>query len=230
MNYLLALLIQVIMKNGRDVFNQSSIYQNNSARALIELSSTVFIIWIIFLILYKIILVYIRKDYKPKVKKIIIRKTEKKLPDNYLPITMPDIVYRTNTITIEEHSEKSANNLESNFTIEEYKLFSQMLKNNKNKKREHEDNKYQAIDSAYSEEIFGNIHDIELESHSMNQAKEKQKQEIIRMEEERRNLLKKEQERLQQQIVIEKTNEKKSDIIREEEKLTELEMLYRSIR
>ena len=92
MNYLLALLLSVINTNKLDIFNQESIYGNNNARALIELSSFVFIIWIIFLIVYKIILTYIRKDYRPKVKKVIIKKRVKKLPDNFIPTTAPEYI------------------------------------------------------------------------------------------------------------------------------------------
>lgn len=92
MNYLLALLLSVINTNKLDIFNQASIYGNNKARALIELSSFVFVIWIIFLIIYKIILTYIRKDYRPKVKKVIIKKRVRKLPDNFIPTTTPEYI------------------------------------------------------------------------------------------------------------------------------------------
>jgi hypothetical protein len=92
MNYLLALLLSVINTNKLDIFNQASVYGNNNARALIELSSFVFVIWIIFLIVYKIILTYIRKDYRPKVKKVIIKKRVRKLPDNFIPTTTPEYI------------------------------------------------------------------------------------------------------------------------------------------
>ena len=54
-HYLLILIINVITKNKLDIFSQTSVYQNQDAQALIELSSTIFIIWILFLIIYKII-------------------------------------------------------------------------------------------------------------------------------------------------------------------------------
>ena len=60
-NYLLVLLLFTVNKSGLDLFNQSSIYQNESATALIELTSIVFIVWVIFLVLYKLILSYLRK-------------------------------------------------------------------------------------------------------------------------------------------------------------------------
>jgi hypothetical protein len=96
MNYLLALLLSVINTNKLDIFNQTSIYGNNNARALIELSSFVFVIWIIFLIIYKLILIYLRKDYKPKVKKVIVKKTVRKLPENFIPTTTPEYILGNN--------------------------------------------------------------------------------------------------------------------------------------
>ena len=52
MNYLLALILNIINSNKLDIFEQSSVYGNKQATALIELSSLVFIIWILFLIIY----------------------------------------------------------------------------------------------------------------------------------------------------------------------------------
>ena len=60
-NYLLVLLLFTVNKSGLDLFSQSSIYQNQNATALIELTSILFIIWVIFLVLYKVILSYLRK-------------------------------------------------------------------------------------------------------------------------------------------------------------------------
>ena len=61
-NYLLVLLLFTINKSELDIFSQSSIYKNQNATALIELTSILFIVWIIFLILYKVILTYLRKN------------------------------------------------------------------------------------------------------------------------------------------------------------------------
>ena len=81
-NYIFALLLFLIKDNKLDIFNQQSIYSNKQALALIELTSIIFIVWIIFLSIYKIILIYLRKDYKPKVKKVLVKKEIKKLPEN----------------------------------------------------------------------------------------------------------------------------------------------------
>ena len=93
MNYILALILKIISTNKLDIFSQNSVYTNKKAAALIELSSTIFIVWIIFLGLYKIILIYLKKDYRPKVKKIIVRRKVKMLPENYMPTQVPDYVY-----------------------------------------------------------------------------------------------------------------------------------------
>lgn len=57
-HYLLILIINIITTNKLDIFDQTSIYQNQEALALIELSSTIFIVWILFLIVYKVIRIY----------------------------------------------------------------------------------------------------------------------------------------------------------------------------
>lgn len=53
--YLLVLILNIIKENKLDVFIQSSVYGNSDARALIELSSTIFVIWVVFLIVYKLV-------------------------------------------------------------------------------------------------------------------------------------------------------------------------------
>ena len=93
MNYLLVLILSIINKDNLDVFTQSSVYNNKNATALIELSSLLFIIWILFLIVYKIILSYLTKDEKEKIKKVIVTKPVKVLPNNYEPIHVPNYSY-----------------------------------------------------------------------------------------------------------------------------------------
>lgn len=57
-HYLLAIVLNIITKNSLDIFSQTSIYGNEEAHAIIELSSTIFFVWVIFLILYKLIRKY----------------------------------------------------------------------------------------------------------------------------------------------------------------------------
>ena len=92
-NYLFALVLYTINNNKLDIFNTESIYTNKQATALIELTSILFVVWIIFLIVYKLVLIYLRRDYRPQVKKVLVKKEVKKLPENYINIEVPNMVY-----------------------------------------------------------------------------------------------------------------------------------------
>lgn len=92
-NYLFALLIYTINNNKLDIFTTESIYSNKEATALIELTSIIFVIWILFLIIYKLVLKYLKREYKPEVTKVVVTKEVKKLPENYLNIEVPNMVY-----------------------------------------------------------------------------------------------------------------------------------------
>ena len=152
MNYLLALILSVINSNKLDIFNQEAIYGNKKVTALIELSSGIFIAWIIFLILYKIILIYLKKDYKPKVKKVIVKKPVKKLPANFEPKEVPDYLYgnapkkQVEEVIITKEPEVK----EDIFTKDEYKLLLTLLNKQKEKHRqEREDSKIEELQALY---------------------------------------------------------------------------------
>lgn len=146
MNYLLALLLNVINKNNLDIFTKKSVYTNENATALIELSSTLFFTWIIFLIIYKIILIYLRKDYKPKVKKILIKKRVKKLPENFLPVTSPSYIYgeapkkpvaeQEKPVMIKENINNEVNEYEKMLTLDDYKRVLKLLQSQAEKKKQ----------------------------------------------------------------------------------------------
>ena len=89
-HYLLALILNIITTKELDVFSQISIYGNKDAQALIELSSTIFIIWLAFLLLYKIIRIY---QIKTKASNIPEREErEYKLPDTIIQVPVPKLV------------------------------------------------------------------------------------------------------------------------------------------
>ena len=104
-HYLLVLIINIITTNKLNIFEQTSIYENQNAQALIELSSSIFMIWILFLIVYKIIRSY-QKSQAEQVEqpeKIIIKepappvvKTEtvikRKIPDSIKMIDSPSMI------------------------------------------------------------------------------------------------------------------------------------------
>lgn len=86
-NYLLALVLNVVTKNNLDIFSQTSIYGNESAQAIIEISSTIFMIWLAFLVIYKMIRMYQKKD-EPVKRKVIVKKV-RKLPEGIAEIPVP---------------------------------------------------------------------------------------------------------------------------------------------
>ena len=137
MNYLLVLIFNVINKNKLDIFSQESIYKNKNATALIELSSIIFILWIIFLIIYKVILIYLRKDYKPKVKKVLVKKEIKKLPENFKSIEIPEYVYGNIPtkvkIEVDPKEEALKQVYEDMLTLDDYKQILEILKKKKRK-------------------------------------------------------------------------------------------------
>ena len=87
MHYLLILILNVVNSNGLDVFNNASVYENNDALALIGLSSTIFMIWIIFMVIYKII----RGRQKQYEEQYIKNKQpiRTKLPSNIIEVAVP---------------------------------------------------------------------------------------------------------------------------------------------
>ncbi len=87
-HYLLALVLNIISKNELDIFSQTSIYGNREAQAIIELSSTIFIVWIIFLIFYKVIRHFQLTDVAPVAQKVVIKKV-RTLPEGINEIEAP---------------------------------------------------------------------------------------------------------------------------------------------
>lgn len=86
-NYLLALVLNVVTKNNLDIFSQTSVYGNANAQAIIEVSSTIFMIWLAFLVIYKMIRMYQKKD-EPVKRKVIVKKV-RKLPEGIAEIPVP---------------------------------------------------------------------------------------------------------------------------------------------
>ena len=136
MSYLLALILKVVDITNIDVFQESSLFANKKATALIELSGTIFVLWILFLILYRIILVYIRKEFTPRKKKIIQQK--KKLPDNYNPIELPVFINGNvgkRVTLIDTPKKEDTSEFEKLLTVEDYRLLRKLLKEEKEKEK-----------------------------------------------------------------------------------------------
>lgn len=112
-NYLFALLLYVINNNKLDIFSTESIYTNKQATALIELTSIIFVVWVVFLMIYKLVLIYLRRDYRETVKKVVVKKEVKKLPKNYLNIEVPSMVYGNISKPVKEEKNYSYTNAPS---------------------------------------------------------------------------------------------------------------------
>ena len=158
LNYILALILNLIDKYNLDVFKTESVYQNRSAQALIELSSIIFIVWILFLIIYKLIMIYLKKEYKPPVKKVVIKKKVRVLPDYINETTIPNIVrtgYKEEKPVIVPltNEEKILKQLDKMLTLEDYKILLKLLKEKQLKEeRKHKtSNEYNELLDIYKE-------------------------------------------------------------------------------
>lgn len=136
MNYLLALILSIISSEKLDVFSQKSIYSNKNIQALIELSSTLFIVWVIFLIIYKIIMNYQHKDEELLTDPVIIEKKCRILPKNISEVKIPRYAKAVPKVqVIPKEPLKQNHGLDDLLTLEDYKLLLTILKEQKEKER-----------------------------------------------------------------------------------------------
>lgn len=151
-HYLLTLIISVVNTEQLNVFQDSSLYQNEKVTALVELSSMIFILWILFLASYKIILWYLSKGKKEENKVVMVKKEIKKLPSHYEPTSLPKMVKGTKKerIKIVEPS-KEMSAMEEMLTVEDYKLLLKMLQEKKKKdsERKREQDKITELERLY---------------------------------------------------------------------------------
>ena len=87
-HYLLALILNIITKNDLDVFSQTSLYGNSDVQAIIEFSSTIFMVWLVFLLCYKMFKKYLVKEEVPVKRKVVIKKV-RALPENIIEVEAP---------------------------------------------------------------------------------------------------------------------------------------------
>ena len=154
--YILVLILNIINENKLDVFSQTSVYGNKTAQALIELSSTIFIAWILFLIIYKIIKPYFIKEKVPT--KVIVKKVVQ-TPANYKPIEAPyQVKDINNSIKVEKEKNSNVSQYNDLLTIDDYKLLLNILKEQKEKEQQEkerqaridkEQSKYQELQELY---------------------------------------------------------------------------------
>lgn len=145
-HYLLIVIINVITTNKLDIFSQTSIYQNKEAQALIELSSSLFILWILFLLVYKLIRFYQQKnspleelETKPVTQIIEVEKeVPRKLPDNIKELEAPFYVRgKPKKTPVKEKTKPDiiTQALDGMLTLQDYKLLLSILKMYQEQKR-----------------------------------------------------------------------------------------------
>lgn len=158
--YILVLILNTIKTNNLDVFTQTSVYGDKTAQALIELSSVIFIAWIIFLVLYSIIRKYIIRNRMPRraVSRQPIKIEEPIIKDDLVPVAAVPVKevkekpYREieppyyvmasdNQIKVQKVKRETAE-YDKLLTIDDYKLLLDVLKKAKQEqieKREREE-------------------------------------------------------------------------------------------
>lgn len=152
-NYLLVLLLFTVNKSDLDLFSQSSIYQNESATALIELTSILFIVWIIFLVLYKVILSYLRKGEEisedtARIRKKILMEEQQKIFQEKAELEREKEELRkaqeeiTTAVVVREEAPKQMSREEymmkqfdQMLTLNDYKILLNVLKEHKAKEK-----------------------------------------------------------------------------------------------
>lgn len=148
-HYVLILILTIITTKNIDVFNQKELYANHDIHALIELTSNIFLVWLLFLVLYKIIYTYLEKKKKDKIYEIEplsvehIKETKKdpdltiNLPESVVRVKAPYLLKReTSTTRIIYELPKQTENTaiyEQMLTLDDYKLLVSLLKEEKAK-------------------------------------------------------------------------------------------------
>lgn len=172
MHYLLILILNVVNSNGLDVFNNASVYENNDALALIGLSSTIFMIWIIFMVIYKIIRGRQKQYEEQSIKDEQPIRT--KLPSNIIEVAVPKrvkevikireevvpkIVQEPSIVDFYKQDQDEIEKYENMLTLDDYKTVLQLLKNNKsNLTIENTEDEY------YEKETYVNESSVEYEN------------------------------------------------------------------
>ena len=132
-HYFFILLLSVIDEEHLDIFSQSSVYQNSEAFSLIELSSAIFVVWMIFLLGYHFITKYLNKTKKrSNLIKDSVSLESSKHDKQITPVK----------------NDESKNEV---FTLEEYRLLSSLLKEQQKKKQELDQKELQRLQELYEQ-------------------------------------------------------------------------------
>ena len=127
--YLFILAISTISRLNLNVFNITELYSSNDVRSILELSTLIFTFWIIVLVIYHLIRKYQYKHHIIEVENFtnynIINDFD--IKEAYKITKQPLIIEEEKTLTKQEDYV----NIDDKFTLEEYKIMSKILKEEK---------------------------------------------------------------------------------------------------
>lgn len=129
-HYLLVLILNIITEKNLDVFTQTSIYGNKQVLALIELTSTLFVVWIIFLIVYRLIRNWLVKESQS------LSIENKSILNDINKLESPSLVKGTikkNKPKVQVQTPTIYDNI---LTLDDYKLLLNILKEQKQRQQE----------------------------------------------------------------------------------------------
>ena len=134
--YLFLMLVNIIVTNNLNIFDINSIYTNKEAVAILELSTLVYVLWLITLLIISIsntVCVYILNK-KKKVKQNVGDSIEalrqeaytNNVDNSYVPMTDFEYSFNEdvdNNILVEQNEKDN-----KDYTLQDYKVFNSMLK------------------------------------------------------------------------------------------------------
>lgn len=134
LSLILFLVLNFIQTNNIDVYSSMAVYSNKELFVLIELNMGIFLTWIICLIGYKIFKKKIKEEFASEPVNTKVEVIEEEQPKVEVIDTFES--FRKPIEEKIEHTENklnvSLNDYVKDFTLEEYKILSQMLKERQN--------------------------------------------------------------------------------------------------
>lgn len=141
LDYLFVLAVNVINSKKIDVFNIESLYSNSNVHSLIELSSNIFVLWILFLVIFKIVISIIEKKNEKRPNKVTVKHVGYDVKKSFNEVKFPNNVLLTNTPVIIKRDDYGKKKDDSDvlydgmFTKDDYRLMLSILKGEKDRKR-----------------------------------------------------------------------------------------------
>lgn len=135
--YLFLMLLNIIITNNLNIFDISSIYTNKEAVAILELSTLVYALWLIILLIISIsntVYAYILNRKKNKINQDVGDSVEtlrqeaylNTVDNNYAPVA--EVGYSFNEEKENDVLIEQSNVADENYTLQDYKVFNSMLK------------------------------------------------------------------------------------------------------